>query len=272
MCKSTVDWCEKNYTIVGYIAEFWNTITGIAIAISAVYFRYNHKVSELNNVFWFLMLVSVGTVLFHATLLYKYQLLDEMPMLFIAMEYLRILTNLNTFEALTNSWTITLLSMRPVFIIGIPLTYALGPYAQIFSFHLTLKMYELTILYMMYEVSKTLNKYVYSKCFNNNITQLINSLTTLEIKTSKSRSFIEAQNLLNIYIAYRKKMSYHIVIGSAFYGVSMGLWLIENCFCEYIETIQLHAWWHVLSSFGIYHLNMIIRYHILIDNISNKVK
>jgi hypothetical protein len=273
MCKSTVDWCEKNYTVVDYIAEFWNTITGLAIAISAIYFRSNHKTSELNNVFWYLILVSIGTILFHATLLYKYQLLDEMPMLLIAMEYLRIVTNLNTFEAVTNSWTKTLLSMRQFFVIVIPLTYAIGPYAQIFSFHATLKMYELTVLYMMYKVSNTLNKDVYSKLFNSNSDGPLISLA-LEMKIHKKDSFIEAQDILRVYIAYRKKMSNHVVIGSTFYGVSMGLWLIENCFCtvEYIETIQLHAWWHVLSSFGMYHLNMIIKYHILIDNIRSKVK
>lgn len=273
MCKSTVDWCEKNYMVVDYIAEFWNTITGLAIAISALYFRYNHKTRELNNVLWYLILVSIGTVLFHATLLYKYQLLDEMPMLFIAMEYLRILTNLSTFEAVTNSWTRTLLNMRMFFVIAIPFTYTIGPYAQIFSFHATLKMYEITVLYMMYKVSKTLNKDVYSKLFNSNSDgNLISSVP--DMKRCKKKSFMEAQDIFKFYIFHKKKMLDHIVIGSTFYVVSMGLWLIENCFCtiEYIEQIQLHAWWHVLSSFGMYHLNMIIKYHILIDNISNKVK
>jgi hypothetical protein len=253
MFKSTVDWCETNYNVLDFVAEFWNSVSGVAIAISAIYFKANNKVKELNRVFWLLMLVSVGTILFHSTLLYEYQLLDEMPMLLIAMEYLEILINLNTFDTLKNRWTITLSRLRVYLVVFIPFTYILGTYVQIISFHATLKAYEITILYGMFNVSKCLNKDVYDKCFN-------------------TRSFSESQELIKTYIVYKKAMTHHIMLGSISYSVSITLWVIENLYCKYVEQIQLHAWWHILSSCGIYHLNMIVKYHILINRIGEKIK
>jgi hypothetical protein len=253
MFKSTVDWCEANYNVLDFVAEFWNSVSGLAIAMSAIYFKANNKVKELNRVFWLLNLVSLGTILFHSTLLYEYQLLDEMPMLLIAMEYLEILTNLNTFNRLKTRWTILLSRLRIYLIVLIPFTYAIGTHVQIISFHATLKAYEITILYAMFKVSKCLNKDLYDTCFN-------------------KRSFSESQELIKKYITLRKAMIHHIMLGSIFYSVSIALWVIENLYCKYVEKIQLHAWWHVLSSCGIYHLNMIVKYHILINGIGEKIK
>lgn len=272
MCKSTVDWCEQNYNVVEYIAEFWNTITGVAIAISALYFR-RLATSEMKMIVWYLLLVSVGTILFHSTLLYKYQLLDEMPMLLIAMEYLQILANLKTINVQTSTKNLVniLLGMRAFFIIVIPFTYVFGPQVQIVSFHTSLKMYECTILYVMYGMSKSLNKVVFSKVYGNNElknSELTCSSTAAELRKHSRKSQV---HLIGVYLGYRKHMSYHIKMGIGFYVGSMLLWAIENGFCKHVEFLQFHAWWHVLSSIGIYHLNSIIRYYILIDQIDKKI-
>jgi hypothetical protein len=268
MCKSTVDWCEQNYNVVEYIAEFWNTITGVAIAISALYFR-RLATREMKRIVWYLLLVSVGTILFHSTLLYKYQLLDEMPMLLIAMEYLRILANLEIMNLVKTAkkWVIILLEMRYVFIIVIPFTYVFGPHVQIVSFHATLKMYECTILYVMYIMSKSFNNVVFSKVYGRS-NELMSSYTAAELRKNNRKSQV---HLIGVYLGYRKEMSYHIKIGIGFYVGSMLLWAIENGFCKNVEFLQFHAWWHVLSSIGIYHLNNIIRYYILIDQIDKKI-
>ena len=52
------------------------------------------------------------------------------------------------------------------------------------------------------------------------------------------------------------------------YSSSLFLWGIENMFCKYVQSLQLHAIWHVLSSIGIYYLNMIMKKHIEIENFS----
>ena len=100
---STVNWCENDYAVTPYIAEFWNTVTSIFILFSALYWYIpNKKLYKNSNqqsavkIFWSMIVVSIGTCLFHGTLLYKYQLIDEMPMLVISMEYVAFLINLKT--------------------------------------------------------------------------------------------------------------------------------------------------------------------------------
>ncbi|KAK6455338.1 ceramidase [Scheffersomyces xylosifermentans] len=83
---STIDWCEENYVVSTYIAEALNTITNsvfIALAAFAIFHAYNNKLEPrfLLTGFGFL-LVGIGSWLFHMTLRYQFQLLDELPMIY----------------------------------------------------------------------------------------------------------------------------------------------------------------------------------------------
>ena len=104
---STIDWCEENYQVTSYIAEFWNTISNLVIILLPLYGIYwslklrskyrslkkQQKNLSLNPIGSFkvpttiifchigLLLVGLGSWLFHMTLLYPMQLLDEIPML-----------------------------------------------------------------------------------------------------------------------------------------------------------------------------------------------
>jgi len=82
---STIDWCEENYKITPYIAEFVNTVTN-AFFISLALYGVRNSIRQKYHP-WFIatemgfLLVGVGSWLFHATLLYQFQLLDELPMI-----------------------------------------------------------------------------------------------------------------------------------------------------------------------------------------------
>uniref|UniRef100_H2Y7T3 Alkaline ceramidase n=1 Tax=Ciona savignyi TaxID=51511 RepID=H2Y7T3_CIOSA len=83
---STLDWCEENYVKTVYIAEFWNTISNLIMIlppfVCALY--YWHKKMEMRYV-WAnisLLAVGVGSWMFHMTLWYEMQLLDELPMIY----------------------------------------------------------------------------------------------------------------------------------------------------------------------------------------------
>jgi len=83
---ATLDWCESNYAVCLYIAEFWNTVTNltmitlavcgmVATARAGAEFRF-----QLSN--FGIMLVGIGSWCFHGSLLYEMQLLDELPMVY----------------------------------------------------------------------------------------------------------------------------------------------------------------------------------------------
>jgi dihydroceramidase len=93
---ATIDWCENNYEVTEYIAEFWNTLSNLVMIVLPVYgiywsVRQKQNKKNLNNfiirnstlaVYFALMMIGSGSWLFHMTLLYPMQLLDELPMIY----------------------------------------------------------------------------------------------------------------------------------------------------------------------------------------------
>jgi len=81
---STLDWCESNYEVSYYMAEFWNTITNlfmILAPVKCIYEVYRQKFeSRYAYLYLLIMLTGIGSWMFHMTLLYEMQLLDELPM------------------------------------------------------------------------------------------------------------------------------------------------------------------------------------------------
>ncbi|KAI8063259.1 alkaline phytoceramidase family protein [Gongronella butleri] len=91
---SSVDWCEKNYVHSFYIAEFWNTVSSFAMIILGLAGVYAHHRSlgwRLSNGYLMIVIVGIGSVLFHATLQYEHQMWDELPMVWTACYLLWVL-------------------------------------------------------------------------------------------------------------------------------------------------------------------------------------
>ncbi|KAI8070258.1 ceramidase [Thamnidium elegans] len=84
---SSVDWCEENYRYSWYIAEFWNTVSSLAMIIlglMGVGLHFKSLGWKLSTGYLFIVLVGIGSVLFHATLQYQHQMWDELPMIWTA--------------------------------------------------------------------------------------------------------------------------------------------------------------------------------------------
>eukprot|EP00735_Rhodelphis_limneticus_P004137 TRINITY_DN15693_c0_g1::TRINITY_DN15693_c0_g1_i1::g.18817::m.18817 TRINITY_DN15693_c0_g1::TRINITY_DN15693_c0_g1_i1::g.18817 ORF type:complete len:318 (-),score=24.05,sp/Q9NUN7/ACER3_HUMAN/33.85/3e-37,Ceramidase/PF05875.7/1.2e-53,DUF1129/PF06570.6/4.7e+02,DUF1129/PF06570.6/2.8e+03,DUF1129/PF06570.6/0.13,7TM-7TMR_HD/PF07698.6/1.1e+03,7TM-7TMR_HD/PF07698.6/0.093,7TM-7TMR_HD/PF07698.6/32,7TM-7TMR_HD/PF07698.6/3.3e+02,DUF4131/PF13567.1/6.7,DUF4131/PF13567.1/1.3e+02 TRINITY_DN15693_c0_g1_i1:43-930(-) len=79
---ASIDWCERNYEVCYYIAEFWNTLSNLAIILLGLlgFFYVQHLERRYQFVYVMVMVTGMGSALFHATLLYKNQLADELPM------------------------------------------------------------------------------------------------------------------------------------------------------------------------------------------------
>lgn len=86
---ATIDWCEKNYAVSHYVAEFWNTLTALIYPIFfviietqlvALNLHANIGLQCLNVIH---LSVGIGTMLFHGTLSRWAQFLDEITMVFL---------------------------------------------------------------------------------------------------------------------------------------------------------------------------------------------
>lgn len=82
---ASVDWCEENYVVSHYIAEFWNTVSNFAIILPAlvglIQALRDGVESRIVLTYAALVVVGCGSWAFHMTLLYATQMCDEIPML-----------------------------------------------------------------------------------------------------------------------------------------------------------------------------------------------
>jgi dihydroceramidase len=86
--QASVDWCERNYATNTQVAEYWNTLSSVplvflGIAGAALSYRHALRNSRFQYGFGGLSLVGFGSTMFHSTLLYRWQLMDEIPMLLL---------------------------------------------------------------------------------------------------------------------------------------------------------------------------------------------
>lgn len=84
---STVNWCEEDYVKSDYIAEWYNTLTSGSYIVAGILGIILHQ-SVDRSIFHTLMIVGVGSILFHAMLSNWTQLADEIPMVILIMQLL----------------------------------------------------------------------------------------------------------------------------------------------------------------------------------------
>lgn len=85
MRQATVDWCEPNYQWHPRIAEMGNVVSSLALVLSALLVRVTRTSMVLR------LLIGIGSILFHATLTYWAQLLDELSMVIYVTYMINIL-------------------------------------------------------------------------------------------------------------------------------------------------------------------------------------
>ncbi|KAG0232254.1 Alkaline ceramidase 3 [Actinomortierella wolfii] len=78
------DWCERNYDISFYVAEFFNTLSSFSMVLVGLLGMYLHWTFEKRFIIAFgsIVVVGIGSIAFHGTLLFPLQMLDEVPMVF----------------------------------------------------------------------------------------------------------------------------------------------------------------------------------------------
>jgi len=91
---ASVDWCEKNYEVCHFIAEFWNTITSSFISVLGLvglYLTLRERIEKRFAVLYVgIVVVGLGSVVFHGALHLTGQLLDELPMIWTTLAWVYI--------------------------------------------------------------------------------------------------------------------------------------------------------------------------------------
>ena len=264
--KSTIEWCEDKYIHSNYIMEWYNTLSGIFLSLSGILFylnnRHNVLISYFNDTIKIMVMLGIGTMLFHSTLLYFFQLTDEIPMLFLCFEYIKMINvfikyyNLNEEQNITEITT-HLKKLTYRFAICISLIGLVFDWLQVFLFQLFIFICVVYILTIYYYIEKH-NEYLLKKLTRkkNNLEQYILYHYTVNSQMTILKNNIKFITQLQDNLKKYKK--YFNICACC----SVIVWLTDNLFCSQIKYYNLyfngHALWHIFTSIGLYYSNMLM--------------
>jgi len=108
---SSIDWCERNYVVTSYIAEFWNCISSFSMCLLGLILFIRGFRNRIEKRFLLssigLTIVGLGSAYFHGTLTYFGQMADELPMVYSMIIWWFILFQMNEInrnQSLTYKW------------------------------------------------------------------------------------------------------------------------------------------------------------------------
>ncbi|CAO3569840.1 unnamed protein product [Mortierella alpina] len=226
---ASVDWCESNYAVSFYIAEFWNTISNVVCIVAATFTYLSFPGTERRFQFLFATfgLVGLGSTLFHGTLRHKMQLFDELPMLYSATMILFILVEAKYgprgkwFPIVLAAWIAT-----TTFIFS-----TTGGQLQFYTFQSTYTALQFGMIYLL-RVLHVQQRAIHGP--NPAVSMLIR------------RAFASGFFAITLWLIDLRLCEWINGVGPR----SLLRW-----------NPQLHAWWHVFSACALYHATMIIIYY-----------
>ena len=146
MPNTTIDWCEENFVVHPSIAEFFNTITSV-IAVLPLCFWFMQSWLQPNLAAGYLhylhllgAVIFTGSAAFHGTLTWIGQLLDEVPILFLASA---------SFSILFDNWNLVGPNTRRYPWIGPSVLFTmciLQAILIVYSYTMHLKVYEMFLV------------------------------------------------------------------------------------------------------------------------------
>jgi len=222
---STVDWCETNYEHVYYVSELFNSVSSLAMVLVGVLGIVLHRgVLERRFVLAFALVsvVGLGSIAFHTTLRFEHQMMDELPMLYLASVIAFILIEKGP-ERRFGAWLP--LGLVVYAAVATALTAGMRGKLQMYLFHASFVTLELFALVG---------------------TWLIHRRST-DVRGRRIFRLGMSSYLIAI-IAWRSDLGFCSTLNQAL--PAMG-----------IPNPQLHAWWHVLVSFGFYTLLLVIAHN-----------
>lgn len=85
---SNIVWYEPRYTMLSFVSEFWNTVSGAAYVVVGLW-NYNDSYSQVKSVCKSIVGIGFGTMLFHACSNWASEMVDECSMLVFGYHFMR---------------------------------------------------------------------------------------------------------------------------------------------------------------------------------------
>jgi dihydroceramidase len=210
---SSIDWCERNYAVTSYIAEFWNCISSLTMCILSLILIIRGLYNKIEKRFLLLSLsfgfVGFGSAYFHGTLTHYGQMADELPMVYSMIVWWFILFRMNKFKFESRLSPIDVLILFGIFY-GFLWSYvhSLQTFVLVFQIHFTLMVLGgiIKLIYLYRQIQHHTNRIMY---------------------------------LIMWYVG--------LLVPAVI------CWIIDQQLCERMNSIdgfnpQLHAWWHVFCA------------------------
>ena len=210
---SNINWCERDYAVTFYIAEFWNTLTSLFMLFVGCVGMFATQSLPFRVGYLTLSMIGVGSSAFHATMRREEQMLDEVPMLFAvsAIMYLsltaraakRVISIEDNGVSLRKFGLIFFLVTFCVVITALMFMYPENPVIFLLSFGVALTLTVISGVMRYYHGGRS------------------------------GRPVSRAQ--------------YAGEIALMIWGIGGIAWCIEPHVCHKVGPLQLHAWWHMAS-------------------------
>lgn len=203
---ANIDFCEENYALSPWVAEFWNAISSFSFVVVAALGMWACASFNLETRFVVAYIATavlgLGSALFHATLLHSMQLLDELPMIWAVLSGIFIIFTIDVKDG----------HDHPPKLRYLPAALAIT------AFLFTLSEIFLSNYPEIFQVAFSLiASFLAYRCIR----------YTLRTKHAAQYSWMMQLSLFC-------------------YLVGCQLWILEAHMCNKLAHLQLHAWWHIL--------------------------
>ena len=219
---STLDWCEENYTVSHFIAEFNNTLSNLNYIFLALVGLYSCKTVYSTRAiilsYLGVLVVGVGSFLFHMTLTYRMQLSDELPMIYCTLVCVHASIHLRS-----SKYSYLTASMFTIYSVLVTLIYIENrdPLFHEFAYGCTVILFFGAPIYQMNRLATE---------YSSRIPRLARMFAT------NALVFLAGFALWNI------ENRYCVVFREIKTSVGYPLRLV----------FELHSWWHFMTGYGSY--------------------
>ncbi|PYH86288.1 alkaline ceramidase family protein [Aspergillus uvarum CBS 121591] len=229
---SHANFCEEDYTMTRYIAEFINTLTNLTYILYALHgLRHlpHHPSPSLARLVPYYGLIGVGlcSAGFHMSLKYHTQMMDDLSMLLTTTPLLHRVLTVNT-SARTSS--------RVALVLGAALL-------SLAAVHIA------TDELVLHAVS------------------FVGSVTAIGVRTMQ----LIQQRTVRGSVA-RTELWRLVRFGAVIFNVGYAVWLVDGWVCQVLRRwraavgvpwafgLELHGWWHIFTGVGAYTFIAVIDY------------